>query len=298
MDPENNGNGGEGGSGEGSGDDLGAAMRAAAAGEGAEGGGEGTGEGAAAGEGGGEGGEGKGGEGAAGAGDHKPLTPQEQRAMAQELSEIRAWRAEQEQNAATAKDKPVTKEAPKPMTDQEFSQLEARAGFIRSKVKNETTGEMEDRMSIDPRKQLEFVSGMMEHGLNALRQEFETMLHDNVSSLRRQDLFGDLEKDPSKEFSDIKQYSKAITDILADYPAKNRNDRKLVIKAFYEARGRGLRDVVKKIENKQNLNSRVIHPGGGNGKPGSGAGGGGAARPTGPAAAFLDKFDPAPAGKK
>ncbi len=279
-------NGGAGAGGEDADEDLGAAIHAAA--EGSEGGGGG-------GEGGGEGAGGDGKEGAEGAdggdggdGAEAPLTAQEARAMRQELSDLRSWREQQEQGQVKTREQEeaARNQPPKPLSDEEFAKLEGRFGFVRSKDKD--TGE--ERMAINPRQLIENVSNMIDFAVGEVRKQMEGALHENVSSLRLRDSFESLEKDPSKEFTDIRQYSKAISDMLAKrYQPKDRTNRDYIISAFYEAKGRGLKDTVKKIENGRELNKKVVHPAGAG--AGGGAPKGGAPKPTGAAGQFLAAFD-------
>jgi hypothetical protein len=277
--------------------DLGEAIAAAAgAGEDGGAGGEDGGEGGA---GAGEDGEGArpgegsdGGEGGAAGGDEQPLSVSEQRALLQEVTSLRTWREEQENRFAEDREAQEKREAaarnqpPAPISDEEFSKIEARAGFVRTKDKD--TGE--ERMAIEPRKLIEFVSGMVEFAVNKTRQDLEGQLHDNVSSLRIQDVFAQLEKDPTKKFVDIGQYRDGIRAHLKKrFRPQDHTNPEYIKEAYFIIKGQGLKDTIKRVEQRQVEKKRVIHPAGG----GGGAAGGGNGKPPvardSTAAAFLAK---------
>lgn len=158
------------------------------------------------------------------------------------------------------------KEAPAPQrerTPQEWTDIEKTWGFHTSKSKKED-GSEETVLNINPR---QFCERMNAFG-NTIFAEVEKMIHGSTVDMRLETALSDM----AKKEPDIRQYSDAIKEYLNQrYLPKDQSNQKFIQDALWWAKGRGMKNVLKKAEDKRIQNRKIVVPASPNkgGKPGA-----------------------------
>jgi hypothetical protein len=188
-------------------------------------------------------------------------------AMEARIAELTEFRENAEKRFAESQEKKGQEEPQKPRDEARWREIEKNFGF--STQKDKETGE--ETTSFDRRQFLQTLEGFVGNVARQIREDIESRFHTGMSRFTVDSAMSDLEKRPSNALPDIRQYSQAIKAYLAQWhrPEDHANP-KVIEAAYYWAKGRGLKDAIKKVVNAQNKNLKVIHPkGGGQGRPGA-----------------------------
>lgn len=176
--------------------------------------------------------------------------------LKREIAEHRQWRETTEKKWAEEQ-KTRQPEERRERTAEDWQKIEEGFGFVASK--DPETGA--ETLRIDRRKFLGSLDNMFGVLANNLRQEFQNQLFENVNSFRMDSVFGDLEKRQGTPLADVRQYAEAMRQYLKErYHPKDHANPKFIEDAYYWAKGRGAKDMQKKIENGKEINKKVIHP--------------------------------------
>jgi|ERR1051326_1156172 hypothetical protein len=194
------------------------------------------------------------GEPAADPADQEPAFVREMRAEIQDLRDQLKTRAEK-----SAEEVPPAPQ--KPPTPEEWRDIEKAWGFHRSK--DEGTGE--EIINIDPRRLVETFAQRMGYLRDQIYAEIDKRIHGNTSEIRFESTLANLEKG---KYPDIRQFSDAIKKYLnSRYHPSAQSNPEFVEDGYFWAKGKGLKNVVKNLQNARERNMRIVKPSGGPGAP-------------------------------
>lgn len=192
-------------------------------------------------------------------------TPEEIRAelqaLRQELSEHKTWREKQEKVYAEEQTRRGAQEPKREYSPQERDSIAKEWGFTTSIDKD--TGEK--TLAIDSWQMVQTTVKTIERGLQMLEEKMEKRLHENTNSFQMDSVMSDLanrtDAKGAKLYSDIKNYSSGIKEYLKEnHHPKDHANEKFILNGLWWAKGRGMKDVVKQIQNGNIQNKKVIHP--------------------------------------
>lgn len=160
----------------------------------------------------------------------------------------------QEQLKIRAEEQPGKKEQepPRERTPQEWAEVERGWGFSRGKNEDGT-----EFINVDPRKMIERMNVMANQLLDITRKERDEAVHGSTSEIR----FNTVVDDMAKKTPDLKQYSDAIRDYLKKrYQPKDFSNPDFIMDGYFWAKGKGMKNVVKRVEQGQERNRKIIKP--------------------------------------
>jgi hypothetical protein len=158
--------------------------------------------------------------------------------------------------------KETPSEQPKDLTPDQWVEAEKGWGFARNK--NAETGE--ESLAIDPRKLLMRISASLDNAVLRAQQYTDKLVHGNVSDIRFDSVMGGMEKKPG--FTDIRQYSEAVRGYMKDrYDPKDHSNPKFIEDGYYWAKGKNLKNAVKKAVDSTVRNKTIVKPAGAGSPP-------------------------------
>lgn len=132
-------------------------------------------------------------------------------------------------------------------------------GITQSKRKNPDTGEEESYTNMDPEAFVEAVVGRLGMVLDMAKSYADQTIHGNTSEIRFDTVLSSMEKKAG--FQDIRQYSEAVRQYLKDrYQPKDHSNPKFIEDGYFWAKGKNLKNAVKKAIQSTDRNKRIVKP--------------------------------------
>ncbi len=188
-----------------------------------------------------------------------PAEPEYVQQLKAELQEMREWKEQQE---AAARKKPEGQqpqgvEKPREYTPQEWAHIEGAWGFQRGK--DETTGT--EYINVDPRKMVTQIDNAINWAVKRAVELSSGMVHENIGAMRVDSIMNEMTRKATGQFRDIAQYSGAIKEFLKKnyHPQDHANEQNIEV-AYWYAKGRNMKNVVKQVEQSRERNKKVVQP--------------------------------------
>jgi len=175
--------------------------------------------------------------------------------LKQELSDLKAWRVEQEKIRADEQ-KRVESQPPKPLTDNDWKDVEKRWGMSVTETQDET-GKTSKSLNLDHRTFLDTNIKTISRAMEILRSELMNEIHGNTAPSRVESTVNALEHRQENPLKDIRQFLPIIREYLSQWhETRNHADPKVIEAAYWHAKG-------KSATNGQNSNQpqrKIVHP--------------------------------------
>lgn len=199
----------------------------------------------------------------------EPADPRSQMAALEaKIAELTEFRDNTEKRFAENQEKKSDPAPAQPRNEAAWQEIERSFGFETTKDKE--TGDM--HTEFDRRKFLQTFEKTLERVATTIMSDVNARFHIGMNRFTVDSAILALEKRPGNPLADIRQYSQAIKKHLDEWHNPEDHAKPKVIEnAYWTQKGMGLKDAVKKAEQRIEKNLKVIHPaGGGQGKPGAG----------------------------
>jgi len=131
---------------------------------------------------------------------------------------------------------------------------------------NGEDGKEQTEVNINPEQLVEGIVSRFNMVLQMAQEYTDKMVHGNVSDIRLDSVLSEMEKKPG--FTDIRQHSDAIKQFLKEnYHPKDHSNPKMIDIAFNYAKGKGLKNAVKKAVQSTDRNKVIVKPAGNGAAP-------------------------------
>lgn len=173
-------------------------------------------------------------------------------ARLEELSEKLESKAGDQPDEGEGDKPPAPRAEPTP---EEWSKIEKDWGFVRAKDENNL-----DVVQVDPQKIIKSFVSRMDYLFAEAKKYADSVVHGNTSDIRFDAVLTDMAAKPG--FQDIRSYSDAIRKTMnTRYMPKDRSNPKFIEAAYFEAKGRNQKNVLKQVKDGKEIKRTIVRPG-------------------------------------
>lgn len=146
------------------------------------------------------------------------------------------------------------KEEAKPLTPEDKLRITKEFGFARKQGEDG-----QSYLDVNEWQLIDRITRMVNDGIQIAIQEGQKSIHQNVGDMRFDASVNSLKT----THPDINQYTDEVRAFLKRrYPPQQHGDPKLIEEAYYYAKGKGIKNIVKKAVDSSRRNAQVVRPAG------------------------------------
>lgn len=146
------------------------------------------------------------------------------------------------------------REEPKPLTPEDKVRITKEFGFVRKQGEDG-----QSYLDVNEWQLIDRITRMVNDGIQIAIQEGQKSIHQNVGDMRFDASVNSLKT----THPDISQYTDEIRNFLKRrYPPQQHGDPKLIEEAYYYAKGKGIKNIVKKAVDNSRRNAQVVRASG------------------------------------